>query len=757
MLKKLSRTALCFLLIAVMLVPAAGCGKKNKNEVKIDKNTIYKEVPIEIDFGNDFSVSQCKITDDKILFYGNSWNEDTQESVFVWGTVNIDGTDFKKFSVLMNDSWVSDCLILNDGNIAFMLSETTYDDSDPMNYVYETKYYALLCDQNGKEIAKKDLSKDCELDWIQSSVTLKDGFLVSDGSHYVKFDNKLNVIKKASASDINNYYNFISTPKGDVFVSYWGEETEEFAKFDTETFTLGDKIEVGFNILNMSVRAGSGKYDLILTDSSQLYGYNIGDKDATPIMNFINSDVLNTRFMDIKVLDDNSILAISSDWDSYTYDRIIKLSKFVKVDPDNYKEKTVLSLGCLWLSSSIRQDIIEFNKNSDEYRITIIDYSQYNTDDDYSAGNKKFNSDIASGQCPDIIIAEDSSMISNYVSKGLFADLKKLMSKDGDVSIDDLVPSVVEACSYDGKLYTIVPQFNINTVIGSKRMLGGKTSWTFDEFLAFEKSLPEGTSMFQELVREEFFYSIMNVVAGDYIDMHKASCYFNTPEFVSLLNYIKKLPTSEEYYNDDYWENWNYEENETAFRTGKAVLLPYTIYSLYDYKCTLRGVFGEEITCIGYPCREGNGSSIYISNCMAISAKSKNQDAAWDFVKRYVSEEYQKEITWGLPSTQKRFDELCEELKYDPYYIDYDTGEKVEYKDTYYIGGQEIEIDPLTDAEIKALKDFVYSVTKLSEYNDEIQEIISEDTEPFFAGQKSAEDIVNIIQSRVSIYLKEKQ
>ena len=41
--KKFSKVMVCFLLIVAMVLPTVGCGKKKRDAVTIDKNTIYKE------------------------------------------------------------------------------------------------------------------------------------------------------------------------------------------------------------------------------------------------------------------------------------------------------------------------------------------------------------------------------------------------------------------------------------------------------------------------------------------------------------------------------------------------------------------------------------------------------------------------------------------------------------------------------------------------------------------------------------------
>ena len=63
----------------------------------------------------------------------------------------------------------------------------------------------------------------------------------------------------------------------------------------------------------------------------------------------------------------------------------------------------------------------------------------------------------------------------------------------------------------------------------------------------------------------------------------------------------------------------------------------------------------------------------------------------------------------------------------------------------------------LAGIEVKDIKDFIMTVDRISSYNEEIEKIITEDAEPFFAGQKSAEEVAKVIQSRVNIYINEKQ
>ena len=61
----------------------------------------------------------------------------------------------------------------------------------------------------------------------------------------------------------------------------------------------------------------------------------------------------------------------------------------------------------------------------------------------------------------------------------------------------------------------------------------------------------------------------------------------------------------------------------------------------------------------------------------------------------------------------------------------------------------------LTDAEVEAFRDLIRTAVLSTGRDDMITQIISEELEPFFAGDRSAEDTAEIIQKRASIYLAE--
>ncbi|MCD8326753.1 MAG: hypothetical protein LUC90_08790 [Lachnospiraceae bacterium] len=100
---------------------------------------------------------------------------------------------------------------------------------------------------------------------------------------------------------------------------------------------------------------------------------------------------------------------------------------------------------------------------------------------------------------------------------------------------------------------------------------------------------------------------------------------------------------------------------------------------------------------------------------------------------------------------------LVNRMTEQSYYLD-DNGEKVYYDYTVYIGDAEIVVEPATEEEAQKWLDFIYSINRKSgSATDEVTNIIFEEADAYFSGQKTVDDVCEIIQSRMSIYISENQ
>lgn len=91
------------------------------------------------------------------------------------------------------------------------------------------------------------------------------------------------------------------------------------------------------------------------------------------------------------------------------------------------------------------------------------------------------------------------------------------------------------------------------------------------------------------------------------------------------------------------------------------------------------------------------------------------------------------------------------------YYEDPETGEQVPQPTlTYEFDGQQLNIYAMTEDEFNLFMRVYENCNSVTAYNQEINNIINEETAAFFDGQKTAEETAKIIQDRVSLYVAEK-
>lgn len=746
--KKKFKTALCLLLALTMAIPT-GCGKSGGENEKMNKDSVFSEEEINVNFPENFEINQIVGNNDLLLIAGYSYNDQSYESVSGWYTVKPDGSDFRAHEGTANE-WIDRALLLSSGKIALFKSVSVSDESDPENFYYENFSYLDIMDVDGNVISEIDINKDLGIDYIQGAIETSDGnILLSAFDGFTLVDTTGKIISKKKL-DNNDVYEFYKTKDGSIFTYFWGENGREYAKFDEKTLEKGEVLTLPFSPDHYSVCGSSAQYDMILSDLAGLYSYNLGDTEPKEFMNFVNSNIPTSNISNLVFLDDGSFFGTYYDWGAQFY--ATKLSRFVKVDPSTIPDKDVLTLGCVWISDEIRRSVIDFNKKSDTIHVNIKDYSKYESEENWNGGVEKLNSDIASGQGPDILAANDPSMVSNFISKGLFQDLTEYIENDPEIKKEDIFPNLLEACSRDGKLYEIVPFFYIETLVGKTKNLNGRTSWNFDEFMDVYNNLPEGMQAFSYMTRESLLTEILSVNSADFIDTEKSKCTFDSDVFKNLLTLVKDFPSE----NDgNYWENYDYSFEERAFREDKALLGRQSLSSVEDYRYLKYGTFGDEITFIGYPGNSGNGSALYYYNTFAVSSKCKNKDSAWEYIRFYLTPEYQSTVEYGIPASMSRFDELCKKSQTTQY--DEDGQEVWDWSSFYYINDQEIKLPKATDEDIATFKNFIMSVSTSQTTINDILPIIYEEAEPFFEGQKSVDEVVKIIQSRVSIFLSEKQ
>lgn len=790
---------------------SSGDGKgENSAESVLAKQYVYSYEEVELpNTGDDMSIRNLVQCDGRVYLIAEiyNWNEGGSGSEVKLFSMKTDGTDVQEIELQKpagaeddstketedvtdaagetseGDSGLSSAMPLteevtasdytnyanfaltNNGKLYAIKNHTVEDYSDPENYISKTELSVSAWDLTGAllwEAPLEDMQSEEESLWIRTMVPAEDGsvdLLIGGDVNVYKMSvdmegnvgqrqelvNGKEIISKANDVIVND-------KDASLLITYYNDEwTKMFlTTYDMKTDTVGEEIELpeimmraGYSTMNVGVTT-----DIVYSTNQGLFGYNKGAEAPEQIMSFVNSDLNTGTLNNVAFIDETHFIAFYYD----NADNKQKVAVFTKRNPEDIPDKQVIKLAGTYLNYELKSRLIQYNKQSDKYRIVVEEYEVYNTMEDYTAGTTKLNNDIISGNMPDILVVTNNLPMESYISKGLIADVDKLIAEDEELSQKEFMENLFEAYRVDGKLYYIIPNFNVRTMMGKTSMLEGRTSWTMQEFQQFVDSLPEGTQAMGTMVRDYFMSLVLQYCGSDFVDVSTGKCNFDSEQFIAMLEYAKTLPTEmpENYYEGDYWMN-----SESQYRDNKTVLMETYISDFMDMVRNINGVFGDEVTYIGFPTESGMGSIIQANEMYALSAKSKNLEGAWDFIRFYLTDEFQEsEQNWTLPVSKDVFMKKANEAMEKPYYMD-ENGKKVEYDMEYYINGESIILDPLTQEQVDQLVELISSINKKQYYNEDIYNIITEEAAAFFEGQKSAKDVAQIIQSRAQIFVDE--
>lgn len=789
--KKTASRVAAVVMAAAMTLGFSSCGgKAGKSEIA-SKEHIYSAEKVELPGGID-NINSLLYANEKIFIIGDKSTQEgegdniTYTSETKMQILGLDGTLENEIVLTKDDGsdntehrYISSMTVDQNGGLISV--ENSYSWNEETGESKEA-WYLVRYGSDGKLISETELAdvqetvkKETGNDYfyINNFVAGNDGFLymgcndvilVLDESGKFQY-----TVKNENGSDNSWMGNLTKTGDGRIVTTIttnrrdgdnYTSETKIY-EIDAAAKKLG--AEYPYN-QNGSLMSGTDKYDLLISRDSGLFGYDIETESIEVIIDWLKSGFDNTAMNSscTTVLQDGRILCVTYNYDyhgggGYSYsssDQIINI--LTEVDPSTLPDKKLIKLYALYLDVGIKRQIVEFNKNNPEYEIELTSYEDY-ASNGYNDAITKLNNDMIAGNLPDIIVLNSSMPIDSYISKGLLADLYEFMDNDETINRSDYVEGVFKAYETNGKLYELISNFSISTIVGKSSMVGDTSGWTVDEFIEFVDANPDKSIMGNETSRSDFFSTMVNVCSENFINRDTGECRFNSDDFIKLMEFSTRFPKEIDYdqlYSDDNY--WN--EQQSAYRDGRTLLNSYSLNRFSDIRELEQGKFGEPITFKGFPGAAGNGAVFNAYTEIAITSKASNPEGAWNFVKYFLSDEYQDQFTtndsYQFPIKKSSLEKLAEAAKERPYWEDED-GKKEYYDNTYWNGSESINIGVNTDEDNQRVMDFINSTENISRNDDKVSNIINEEASAFFEGQKSSKEVAEIIQNRVSNYLAE--
>jgi ABC-type glycerol-3-phosphate transport system substrate-binding protein len=721
-------------------------------------------------------------------------------------SIKTDGTDFREI-----DGFVPSKPPQEENTGGHYSVTATELASDSAEYVVETGDFSCYDSENewvtnvitnirkidlqtGKELLKINFSPvgdkfpNSNADYIMPA---NDGALVVASRYWEQIDrrqlflfsvfdkngNYLNTHEYELGIQNLNLLELVSLPDGRVAVLLKKDDINELRPIDLSTGELQDSIGVLPSRFG-GVAGISKNGEFISLTSSGIEYAKPGDSTGSEYVSWLDCDI-DPYSMQYLGIYDEEIICTSMIYGSFGVEFNMIIIK--KVPESELKRKTILTLACNQLNYNMRSTVLNFNKTNTNYRIKVNDYSKYNTGGDPSAGITKLNTEIISGNVPDILLL-DGLPYGIYESKGVLADLYPFV--DGDAELGGrggIVPAVLKTIeSKNGALYRVASAFAINTAIANVENSGSENGWSMNDLNVVKERNSNSAVFGNGTVRNDILNQILQNSLREYVDWQTGAVRFDSKEFIDLIEFVKQFPSE---INADAYDYYSIDNAIQRIISGEQIAEVITIWN-FDSFMDNATLFNNREVYKGFPCESKQGSSFALYDTIAMTSQCKDKNGAWEFIRILLGTEYYSQYNQGFPVNKQIFDtQVADYLT--PMYLEpvYDeNGELIpeamsgefEYcrinpdgtiegpKGFAHIVGSNDEYTyipyyAMSEEQRSRITSFVDSIKNVYEQDANLSIIIAEELAPFFTGQKDAESTAKIIQSRAQIYVSEQR
>lgn len=382
--------------------------------------------------------------------------------------------------------------------------------------------------------------------------------------------------------------------------------------------------------------------------------------------------------------------------------------------------KTQLTIAGFGMFPDIYSLADEFNRNNEEFEITVKEYS-IGPDGSSDVAIDSFYFDVAKGDLPDMFIMSGApfQLLDTMISKGMMIDLYPFLDGDGELGRDDFFGSLLKAVEQDNTLYYMPTSFLLRGIVGIPEY-ANLTHFSLEAIRDIRAENPDKPCLFGMLYWVSLIELELSQNPDQYVNFKTGECFFTSERFIELLEtancVTKEIP------------------DELVRESARGTLIAENEQHFDFYQINNLGIYTHYIDRYG-----GNAAFLPLSESeavfyfntdyfIAISSTCADTDGAWSFLRSFLLPDYQDTLMQSLPVNISSFEHVAREY---------------------------IEVGVGGDADTEGLRRLINNTTATRVHNTSILPIIYEEAAAFIAGDKEAEQVAGIIQSRVSIYLAE--
>lgn len=740
------------LMVFIICISITGCAGDNSADIFSHSN---KED--EDDSGNDTGYYETALQNDiakqiisyfvrKNGIYIETYNEDDNKYSIVKYDVNNSVTE--EMSLDLHPGEYITRLFVDNSDRLFVSTNNDFgkEDSNHDNKV-------LIINSDGSEYDFLDDSDFMPEEEVQYHAFMQedadgDKMLFTDKAVYI-FDENLNKKSSIKFGSGDVFIDSACTSKGEVVVAFLNSTTQSYitiCKIDTKENSFKEIITLQSDISN--VLMDGDEEGLYVNGNDGVYILDTETSDMKLLFTYADAYMSPSSVERMASFGKSSFICSEIDDNENLY-----LTLISKQDNIN-KNKKKLVLAVCGIPTSLIKDVDEFNRENADCYIDIKDYSEE------EAPDLKMAADIASSDaCPDIICFDSGFCPSDYITPNMLDDLTPYIENDEDLEKSDILAPVLNALESNGRIYFSASNYFLRTLmVKSKNVSNNYSGWTYKEMLSeYEKSGCDRLYPYDS--SEDLLLELGYLGLNDFVDLDTGTCTIDSLVFSEYLQACKKYGKKglDNSFSDEADIIDELYQRVEDFNEGKLFAIDCDEFDPVNCQIN-RNIYGDDITYIGYPNTSGEGSYFDFVGKYGIFANSENKDEAWRFVRRYFTEEYQsKNMSEIMPCRKDCFEEKIKEFTAEENYVN-KYGEEItslNNVDSWEAYGLTINIRPCNDKEIDEYKAVLNNTKRYYDVNSTVVGIIQEESEAYFSGEKSLDEQLQVMRSRIELYVSE--
>lgn len=496
------------------------------------------------------------------------------------------------------------------------------------------------------------------------------------------------------------------------------------------------------------------------TTGISILNFDTQEEDLVFDFNMCNIKRSDVTYLSLYEYSEDRIVMAGSIWSSktgigYQDETIIYVLTKAETNPNVGKiVLTAASLG--YLDEASAEAIVQFNEASSEYFVTYtdkyeIEYDYSNADDDTEWYNTVLETqaslsnqlaiDLIAGDGPDIIL--DASEFRQLNDSEYLLDL----SSDFDFS-SGYFTNVIDAAKTGDALYQLPTSFTIQGIkTQASNVSAGQTGFTFDEYAEFVDEVCNGDDPLA--LNQLDAFTTLVVAMNDEFETGDGDINYDCDAFREFAEFIRdNMPEEiQDPYADGYgvevYEGYGMYDEETSTAEVSGIS-SFGSFISWDY--------ADGTVLMGLPSFDGRGPMISCTTSAAVSAQTANPDGCKAFVETLLSNEVQEILAaYYCPVNTEAFDTIAalalEERNAD-----------IREMMSWYSPAEitQMGLHEFDSSIIDTFQEFVTSATTISSMDAAVQAILREEIPAYFSGQKTIDEVINIIQDKVQTYINER-